>query len=163
MEIIQSVSAVFKFHYVSINSLTYVWIAPTFWIFKFHYVSINSYTPLTILLAIHFFKFHYVSINSHFLIVPSQAELTLNSIMFLLIPTAIRKAMQAIFTLNSIMFLLILDNKPFTTLFVCFKFHYVSINSNIWKKWRWLLITLNSIMFLLIHFCTPTLIYIGHL
>ena len=49
--------------------------------------------------------------------------------MFLLIPTAIRKAMQAIFTLNSIMFLLILDNKPFTTLFVCFKFHYVSINS----------------------------------
>ena len=60
----------FKFHYVSINS-------------RLHQEKSNIRSP---------FKFHYVSINSKIQTTKKKAEVSLNSIMFLLIhmPTAKR-------------------------------------------------------------------------
>ena len=54
------------------------------------------------------FKFHYVSINSYYEAYESNYDITLNSIMFLLIRiVAVWCGIVTISTLNSIMFLLI--------------------------------------------------------
>ena len=53
--------------------------------FKFHYVSINSVTTFPPASFFKFFKFHYVSINSAIAYYETEKEATLNSIMFLLI------------------------------------------------------------------------------
>ena len=58
------------------------------------------------------FKFHYVSINSRGMPLQNVAILTLNSIMFLLIPKLHRCQKLVGETLNSIMFLLIPVPKP---------------------------------------------------
>ena len=54
--------------------------------FKFHYVSINSTGAVLDGYAVCDFKFHYVSINSLQELRKEYKKLTLNSIMFLLIP-----------------------------------------------------------------------------
>ena len=55
--------------------------------FKFHYVSINSFDLSLRLQEMTDFKFHYVSINSRGESDKVLSEITLNSIMFLLIQT----------------------------------------------------------------------------
>ena len=55
---------IFKFHYVSINSVTTFPPASFFKFFKFHYVSINSEVKKYLDWRANGFKFHYVSINS---------------------------------------------------------------------------------------------------
>ena len=55
--------------------------------FKFHYVSINSRTHISCKRSFFNFKFHYVSINSLMQVVVDPVVRTLNSIMFLLIPS----------------------------------------------------------------------------
>ena len=59
----------FKFHYDSINSDSYLAPFRVGYEFKFHYDSINSDTLLTNVLFPTTFKFHYDSINSKFLLV----------------------------------------------------------------------------------------------
>ena len=54
----------FKFHYVSINSLSSYIFQRLIYIFKFHYVSINSSGGKMNTETLPNFKFHYVSINS---------------------------------------------------------------------------------------------------
>ena len=81
------------------------------------------------------FKFHYVSINSPIAISTAAVQITLNSIMFLLIPCFSYVLCISKSTLNSIMFLLIqFQTIPFPCSFV----------------------SLNSIMFLLIPVPKPT-------
>ena len=76
--------------------------------------------------------------------------------MFLLIPERIYHVNAVFLTLNSIMFLLI-PSKSLAphAIFPAFKFHYVSINSTCLTRTRTEKNPLNSIMFLLI----PCLIY----
>ena len=76
----------FKFHYVSINSVTTFPPASFFKFFKFHYVSINSQDGKHTYYDLYGFKFHYVSINSFAEFKYTCKTLPLNSIMFLLIP-----------------------------------------------------------------------------
>ena len=76
----------FKFHYVSINSKYLQKGIKVVISFKFHYVSINSYQYDRIKPVLSCFKFHYVSINSKYRFSSRSQQITLNSIMFLLIP-----------------------------------------------------------------------------
>ena len=101
----------FKFHYVSINSKYLQKGIKVVISFKFHYVSINSYQYDRIKPVLSCFKFHYVSINSKYRFSSRSQQITLNSIMFLLILLTNDGAWQGIYR---------------------FKFHYVSINS--WNK-----------------------------
>ena len=78
---------VFKFLYVSINSTVGFEEGEAPPGFKFHYVSINSCAKSFIFCSILSFKFHYVSINSLMQVVVDPVVRTLNSIMFLLIPS----------------------------------------------------------------------------
>ena len=101
--------------------------------FKFHYVSINSIVSRSLSHPFTRFKFHYVSINSRLFGAKYNLYLsTLNSIMFLLIPTS---------------------NLDGNGAHSSFKFHYVSINSLFPKSFLQILSSLNSIMFLLILVC----------
>ena len=75
--------------------------------FKFHYVSINSIAKSFILVFDDTFKFHYVSINSTTSEALMGLQLTLNSIMFLLIRYIELATKTTSNPLNSIMFLLI--------------------------------------------------------
>ena len=101
--------------------------------FKFHYVSINSIVSRSLSHPFTRFKFHYVSINSRLFGAKYNLYLsTLNSIMFLLIPTS---------------------NLDGNGAHSSFKFHYVSINSCINNPVIGCSLNpLNSIMFLLIPF-----------
>ena len=104
--------------------------------FKFHYVSINSDCDPQGNASYFYFKFHYVSINSDEPPFPlPDAKLTLNSIMFLLIPLLKFTFPVIIKALNSIMFLLIRIQSILDAMEVG---------------------TLNSIMFLLIPVPKPT-------
>ena len=75
--------------------------------FKFHYVSINSDLQDQMERNQTHFKFHYVSINSSSKSGAKMIFLTLNSIMFLLIPFCCSLSHLLQYPLNSIMFLLI--------------------------------------------------------
>ena len=78
------------------------------------------------------FKFHYVSINSMITANKLDVGVSLNSIMFLLIPREEALRNKTYHTLNSIMFLLIQGQQPCIARKISyFKFHYVSINSEL--------------------------------
>ena len=79
-------------------------------------------------------------------------RISLNSIMFLLIPQCKLCTVRAVLALNSIMFLLIqLTGTQKRIQKINFKFHYVSINSKLKSILTGEQAALNSIMFLLIH------------
>ena len=82
-------------------------------------------------------------------------RISLNSIMFLLIPQCKLCTVRAVLALNSIMFLLIqLTGTQKRIQKINFKFHYVSINSKLKSILTGEQAALNSIMFLLIHTST---------
>ena len=120
----------FKFHYVSINSLFPSYQLHIQAIFKFHYVSINSTTSEALmglqltLNSIMFLLIRYIELAT------KTTSNPLNSIMFLLILKLIVMKSAPGQSLNSIMFLLIPVVFAFTRPSASFKFHYVSINSN---------------------------------
>ena len=120
--------------------------------FKFHYVTINSAIQHPKINCNFIFKFHYVSINSTSAVVSNAQRMSLNSIMFLLIPMRESQSSTVFRSLNSIMFLLIpIIGVTWIEHVTHFKFHYVSINSvtQLFAKHLYFY-PLNSIMFLLI-------------
>ena len=128
------------------------------WTFKFHYVSINSQTFLKrginsrkTLNSIMFLLILLLLLKFLLSLLP------LNSIMFLLIHMFAKIPLSRWSSLNSIMFLLIhVFANSRKVILIAFKFHYVSINSILQRTARnYLNLALNSIMFLLILVAVP--------
>ena len=124
-------SIIFKFHYDSINSTSFVLFVAHLNSFKFHYDSINSRPIRRISLDLNKFKFHYDSINSL-----SATSNPFTKTAFKFHYDSINSHIHRLLTLhynlnlNSIMILLILScSSASPVVDPLFKFHYDSINS----------------------------------